>query len=106
MTATRVRDHASALWLPIFNAAGSRMDAAFDGAVPLYMDRAIILELLHPLVNGPASKDNLLEKFLWRVLSCTEMVGLLRVCTLMQTLVTEPLRWLTGNLVPLRKIKK
>ena len=64
MTATRVRDHASALWLPIFNASGSRMDAAFDGAVPLYMDRAIILELLHPLVNGPASKDNVLEKFL------------------------------------------
>jgi hypothetical protein len=97
MMATRVRDHASKLWLPIFNASGTCMDAAFDGAVPLYMDRAIILELLHPLVNGPASKDNLLEKFLWRVLSCTEMVGLLRVCTLFQTLLTEPLRWLTGK---------
>ena len=96
--ATRKRDHPSDLWLPIFNAVGnSRMDAVFDGAVPLYMDRLIILEFLHPLVNGPASKDNILEKFLWRVLESTEMVGLLRVCTLWQTLLTEPLRWLSGK---------
>ena len=55
------------------------------------------LSFLHPLVNGPASKDNMLEKFLWRVLSCTEMVALLRVNTLWQTIVTEPLRYLTGK---------
>lgn len=96
--ATRKREHPSDLWLPIFNAVGnSRMDAVFDGAVPLYMNRLIILEFLHPLVHGPASKDNLLEKFLWRVLESTEMVGLLRVCTLWQRLVTEPLRWLSGK---------
>jgi hypothetical protein len=38
--ATRKRDHPSDLWLPIFNGVGnSRMDAVFDGAVPLYMNR-------------------------------------------------------------------
>ena len=96
--ATRTRNHPSDLWLPIFNGVGnSRMDAVFDGAVPLYMNRRIILEFVHPLVHGPASNDNLLEKFLWRVLESTEMVGLLRVCTLWQTLVTEPLRWLSGK---------
>ena len=95
--ATRKRDHPSDLWLPIFNAAGTRMDGTFDGAVPLYMNRVLILEFLHPLVHGPAAKDNMLEKFLWRVLSCTEMVALTRVCTLWQTLLTEPLRWLTGK---------
>ena len=95
---TRKRDHPSDLWLPIFNAVGnSRMDAVFDGSVALYMDRLIILEFLHPLVHGPAAKDNILEKFLWRVLESTEMVGLLRVCTLWQTLLTEPLRWLSGK---------
>ena len=73
------------------------MDAVFDGAVPLYVNRMIILDLLHPLVNGPASKDNVLEKSLWRALSCTEMIGLMRVCTLWQTIVTEPLRWLSGK---------
>ena len=57
----------------------------------------LILEFLHPLVHGPASKDNILEKFLWRVLESTEMVALLRVCSLWQTLVTEPLRWLSGK---------
>jgi len=96
--ATRKRDHPSDLWLPIFNGVGnSRMDAVFDGAVPLYMNRLIILEFIHSLVHGPASKDNILEKFLWRVLESTEMVGLLRVCTLWQTLLTEPLRWLSGK---------
>ena len=96
-TATRKRDHPSELWLPIYDPGRSRMDAAFDGSVPLYMDRMIILSFLHPLVNGPTSKDNILEKFLWRVLSCTEMVALLRVNTLWQTILTEPLRWLTGK---------
>ena len=96
--ATRKRNHPSDLWLPIFNGVGnSRMDAVFDGAVPLYMNRRIILEFIHPLVHGPASNDNLLEKFLWRVLESTEMVGLLRVCTLWQALLTEPLRWLSGK---------
>ena len=96
--ATRKRNHPSDLWLPIFNGVGnSRMDAVFDGAVPLFMNRLIILEFLHPLVHGPAAKDNILEKFLWRVLESTEMVGLLRVCTLWQTLLTEPLRWLSGK---------
>ena len=97
MMETRKQSHKSELWLPIFNAAGTRMDAVFDGAVPLYVNRMIILDLLHPLVNGPASKDNILEKSLWRELSCTEMISLMRVCTLWQTIVTEPLRWLSGK---------
>jgi len=94
--AWREKLKSSELWLPLENASGSRMDMSFDGAVPLYMDRQIILEFLHGLVDIPGA-DNILEKFLWRTLSCNEMTALLRVCTLFQLIATEPLRWLTGK---------
>ena len=42
-------------------------------------------------------KDNKLEKFLWRVLSCNEMTALLRVNTLWTYIFSEPARWLAGK---------
>jgi hypothetical protein len=94
--AWRKQTYPSAMWMPIERAHGSRQDLAFDGAVPIFMNRKIILEFLHSLVSVPGS-DNQLEKFLWRVLKSNEMVALLRVCTLFKYLLTEPMRWLAGS---------
>ena len=41
--------------------------------------------------------DNKLETFLWRALSCNEMVAHLRVCTLFKIIISEPMRWLSGK---------
>ena len=94
--AWREKMHASAFWLPLENAAGSRQDMALDGAVPLYMNRTVILDFMRGLVDIKGA-NNQLEKFLWRTLACNEIVALLRTCTLWQTILTEPMRWLTGK---------
>ena len=76
-------------------ANGTRQDIAFDGAVPIFMNRKIILEFLKSLVV-PGS-DNKLELFLARVLSCNEITALLRVNTLWKYIFSEPARWLSGK---------
>ena len=76
-------------------ANGSRQDIAFDGAVPIFVNRKIILQFLKSLMVPGA--DNQLEKFLWRVLSCNEMTALLRVNTLWKCIFSEPARWLSGK---------
>ena len=91
----------SAMWVPFANAAGSRQDMALDGALPIFANRKIALEFLHGLVNVPRA-DNVLEKFLWRLLRCNEITALLRVCTLWKLIVTDPMRWLTGKAAELK----
>ena len=76
-------------------ANGSRQDIAFDGAVPIFVNRKIILQFLKSLMVPGA--DNQLEKFLSRVLSCNEMTALLRVNTLWKYTFSEPARWLSGK---------
>ena len=76
-------------------ANGSRQDIAFDGAVPIFVNRTIILEFLRSMMLPGAS--NQLERFLWRVLSCNEMTALLRVNTLWKYTFSEPARWLSGK---------
>ena len=94
--AWRKRNHASAAWMPFERANGSRQDLAFDGAVPIFADRKLVLEFLHGIVSVP-THDNKLEKFLWHVLSCNEMTALLRTSTLVKLLLSEPWRWLCGK---------
>ena len=77
------------------------MDMAFDGAVPVFANRVLAADFLNGLVNVPGA-NNILEKFLWRVLRCNEMTALLRACTLWKLLVTEPMRWLTGKALKLK----
>ena len=89
------KHHPSALFLPFERAHGSRQDLAFDGAVPIFMNRRIILEFIRGLLVPGAT--NSLEKFIWRVLSCNEMVATLRVCTLFALLISQPMRWLAGS---------
>ena len=81
--------------MPFERADGSRQDLAFDGAVPIFVNRQIILEFLRSLMMPGSS--NQLERFLWRVLSCNEMTALLRVNTLWKYIFSEPARWLSGK---------
>ena len=89
------KHYPSAMWLPFERALGSRMDLSFDGCVPIFWNRTIILEFLNSLLVPGA--DNKLETYLWRALSCNEMVAHLRVCTLFQIIISEPMRWLAGK---------
>ncbi|MDC0525801.1 hypothetical protein OAO87_02285 [bacterium] len=90
------KEYPSDMWVPFENASGSRQDMAFDGALPIFANRVMMLDFLNGLVNVPKA-NNTLEKFLWRTLRSNEMVGLLRVCTLFKLVLTDPMRWLTGK---------
>ena len=59
--------HPSTMHMHFERASGARQDIAFDGAVPIFVNRKIMLEFLQTLVAAPGH-DNKLEKFLWRVL--------------------------------------
>ena len=89
------KHHPDTALLPFACANGSRQDIVFDGAVPIFVNRKIILEFLKSLIVPGA--DNKLENFLWRVLSCNEMTALLRVNTLWKYVFSEPARWLAGK---------
>ena len=72
------KHHPSTLWLPIERAEGGRQDLTFDAAVPLFINRMLLVEFLRGLLV-PGAK-NTLEEFLYTTLRCSEMVALLRVC--------------------------
>ena len=90
----------SDIWMPIERSEGSRQDLAFDGALPLYMVRGTILRFLYGLMVPGA--NNKLEKFLYRVLRCNEMVALLRCCSLWDLIFSKPVRFLNGSASKLR----
>ena len=89
------KHYPDAVVMPFACANGSRQDIAFDGAVPIFVMRKIILEFLKSLIVPGA--DNKLENFLWRALGCNEMTALLRVNTLWKYIFSEPARWLAGK---------
>eukprot|EP00966_Prymnesium_polylepis_P170585 3943481-Prymnesium_polylepis.1 len=82
--------------MPLERANGGRQDLAFDGAVPIYVNRGLICEFLHTLIFAPGH-SNILEDFLWHTLACVEMVALTRALTLFDLLLSMPLRWLCGK---------
>ena len=71
--AWRKQKYPAAMWLPFERAAGSRQDLAFDGAMPIFLNRLIVVEFLQELVTVP-NADNRLEKFIWRVLKCNQVI--------------------------------
>jgi len=90
------KKHASEMCLRFERAMGSRQDLAFDGCMPLYMNRLRCLSFLRAYVECPKSQ-NVLEKSLYTLLKCNEFVALLRVNTLWKLLFSEPYRWLAGK---------
>ena len=96
--AWREKVHPSAMWIPIYNAKGSRQDAAFDGSLSLFNNWNVSLDFLNGLVHGKKGDDsNKLELFLWRVHRCNQMRALARVNTLWKLVLTDAMRWLSGS---------
>ena len=94
--AWRKRMHKSSMWIPFCRAMGSRQDLAFDGCVPLFLNRLVCLEFLQGYIDCPKSQ-NVLDKSLYTLLRCNEFVALLRANTLWQLLFSAPFRWLAGK---------
>ena len=92
----RKQEHCSARWIPFERAMGSRQDLAFDGSVPLFLNRAVCLEFLRGYIDCPKSQ-NVLDKSLYTLLRCNEFTALLRANTLWKMLFSEPFRWLSGK---------
>ena len=89
------KHYPAAIWMPLERAEGARQDLVFDGSVPIFVMRPIVLEFLRGLMVPGA--DNQLEKFLLRVLSCNEMTAALRVNTLWHYIFSRPARFLAGS---------
>lgn len=92
----RVDNHPTTRWLKLERAEGGRQDLAFDGAVPIYVGRPLMLEFLRDSVHLP-DKKNTLEDFIWTVLSSREVVASLRVYALYDLLLSRQMRWLSGK---------
>lgn len=65
--------------------------------MPVFLNRVVFLEYLQPRVFSSSTDTNILEDYLWHVLSSAEMIALLRVETLFDILLSRPLRWLSGS---------
>ena len=84
------------MFLPFERAAGSRQDLAFDGCVPLFVNRVTCVDFLRGYIDYPKSQ-NVLDKSLYTVMKCNEFTALLRVNTLWRFAFSDPLRWLCGS---------
>ncbi|EOD24721.1 hypothetical protein EMIHUDRAFT_206823 [Emiliania huxleyi CCMP1516] len=84
------------MFLPFERAAGSRRDLAFDGCVPLFINRVTCVDFLRGYIDYPKSQ-NVLDKSLYTVMKCNEFTALLRVNTLWRFAFSDPLRWLCGS---------
>ena len=86
----------SDLFIRLERAGGGRQDLAFDGMLPIFVDRPILAKFLREHVFVPGH-SNVLESFLWAVLSSQEAVALIRALTLVDLLISRPMRWLSGK---------
>ena len=91
--ACRETHHRSALFIPFERAVGNRQDLAFDGAVPVMVNRKMCLDFTRGFIDCPKS-DNVLDKSLYTVLGCNEFVALTRANSLWKVKFSEPYRWL------------
>eukprot|EP00965_Chrysotila_dentata_P255171 6212125-Pleurochrysis_carterae.AAC.6 len=85
--------HGATPYIPLERADSGRQDLDFDGDVPIYFNRKVYVELLKSLIFQ-LDHSNILEDFIWTVLRSTEMVAFVRVCTLVDVLISRPMRWL------------
>ena len=75
---------------------GTRQDGDTKGAGPVLMNLPLYLQFL-AWRYGCGGGDGILEKSLFFRLRCVEMVGCLRVLSILHMCVVIPLRWLAGN---------
>jgi hypothetical protein len=74
---------------------GNRQDSAFEGALPVFDDRHVLLEFLDGRLS--AGSENLLEQCLCMILESVEMIAQLRVCSILFLSIVVPWRWLAGK---------
>ena len=92
------------LFIPFERAMGSRQDLKFDGCVPLFWNRKIVLEFIRGYIDCPKSQ-NVLDKSLYTLLKCNECVALLRANTLWKHMFSEPFRCLAGKTGKLKALR-
>ena len=83
-------------------AEGGRQDLDFDAAVPMYILRKRLVEFLHMLVFS-ADHSNILEDFLYVTLTAKEYIAMLRANSVVDLLISRPLRFLAGSAYKLDK---
>ena len=89
--------HSGEYLYPIARACGgTRQDGDTKGAGPVLMNLPFYLQFV-AWRYGCGGGDGILEKSLFVRLRCVEMVGCLRVLTVIHMCVVIPLRWLVGN---------
>ena len=91
-----VREHPTALLFHVTATAGSRQDLAFDGAGPVYMNRAVWVEFLDERLRMPGA-DNILQECLFVLLTSVAMIATARVHAIILLALVLPHRWLAGK---------
>ena len=90
--------HPGALLFPTARMlGGTRQDAVTEGSLPLYMNRHYYLEFLHQRLCAGSGEGNILQTNLFLVLSCIEMVAVLRVLSIVHVSIVMPMRYLCGK---------
>ncbi len=90
--------HPGALLFPTARMlGGTRQDAVTEGSLPLYMNRHFYLEFLHLRLCAGSGEGNILQTNLFLVLSCIEMVAVLRVLSIVHVSIVMPMRFLCGK---------
>ena len=80
---------------------GARQDLGTEGAIAFYMNLPYLVSFLNDRLSIKA--DNILQRSLFTVLRSSEMIGLLRVLSIVRIAITLPTRWLAGNTEDLAK---
>lgn len=92
----RAKNKGEALFLCLERAEGGRQDLAFDGALPLFVNRMVLLQFLRDAVFVPGHA-NILEDALCILLRSNEVTAALRVVTLFDLLLSRQMRYISGK---------
>ena len=90
------RTHPKEFVLYCERALGSRQDLCVEGAAAPFIMRVFYLEFLDWKMRLP-SFSNILEEFLFTVLTSLEMLAATRVATIIDLFISKPIRWLAGR---------
>ena len=82
-------------------AAGSRQDLCTEGSLPIYMNYPYYVEFLDSALRKPRRTKNksasISQKNLFVVLTSTEMIGLVRLLSILHISICMPFRYLAGK---------
>jgi hypothetical protein len=94
--AWRKKNKRDKMFLPFERALGARQDLKFDGCLPLFWNRNIILEFVRGFIDCKKSAG-ILDKSVYTRLRSNSFTALLRINVLWKYAFSEPFRWLAGK---------